>query len=530
MQHANRNTPTGADALPKQTPVPNEALMDHANKAQGDGSFDDASRQAIKAENRKRVTAYFQDSCHDVSAKVLGVEIEHFIVLDEDGTPVSYRPSNGRIGVADVLDYLSAHYTAVFTNNEGEVIGCGDETASITLEPASQIEISIAPYSSVAKIGQVYARFRDLLDGFLASHGAKLYTLGYHPTSKAKGMTLIPKDRYRIMDAWFSKLGTKGERMMRASASTQVSIDFSSEADAVRKLRISSALVPALAAIADNAPIFEGQPTDKPLARIAVWRNVDPSRTGVIPHVFEPGYSFADYADWLLETSPIFVTREATRHDATSPSAPACRSNAQHCCSGVADATKKPVPRPAALSEGALGKPDASNADSTAPRHDVARPVGNVTADEAYGDAPMTQADIEHLLSMYWPDIRLKRYVEIRPADSLPQDLLLGYAALIKGLFYSPEALSTLERQLGVRDGVWPFNAQKVEDALAAIRKHGYEADVYGTTLRQWIDLLFELAENGLEEDERPYLKPLHAFALSKPLYHVNGNEAGSHE
>ena len=153
------------------------------------------------------------------------------------------------------------------------------------------------------------------------------------------------------------------------------------------------------------------------------------------------------------------------------------------------------------------------------PEDATPRQVGAVPAAQAYGDAPMTQADIEHLLSMYWPDVRLKRFVEIRPADSMPQELVLGYAALIKGLFYSENALSTIESDLGVVDGVWPLTSDSVESVIAAIKKQGYGAHVYGKSLDQWIAHLFDLARAGLDADEQGYLDPLEGFALSKELY-----------
>ena len=217
---------------------------------------------------------------------------------------------------------------------------------------------------------------------------------GYHPTRKAEELTLIPKERYRLMDKHFADLGTLGLRMMRASASTQVSIDYTSEADAVRKMRIASALAPVLGAIADNVAVYEREVGAYPLVRLAVWRNVDDDRCGVVPGVFKPGFGFGAYADWLLSTSPIFIN--AKQPDGTT----------------------------------------VEQAESTR------------SAGEIYKNTAMTKADIEHLISMFWPDVRLKRFVEIRPADSLPQEYLTGYAALIKGLFIVRRVCARSSRSL----------------------------------------------------------------------------------
>ena len=118
----------------------------------------------IEEQNREALIAYFEKSGHPITNKVLGVEIEHFILVSDANEPITYDSKDGRIGIADVLNALTDHYPAIFLNNEGEIIGCANEEASITLEPASQIEISIAPFASIQKIGEVYSDFRARLD------------------------------------------------------------------------------------------------------------------------------------------------------------------------------------------------------------------------------------------------------------------------------------------------------------------------------------------------------------------------------
>lgn len=420
-------------------------------------------------DNRERIIAYFESGSKDQDRK-LGVEVEHFIITEADGTPFAYVPQGSIPGLRDVLTHLLKTYPAIFQNAEGELIGCANEEASVTLEPAAQIEVSIAPFESVAEIGRAYEHFRDAIDPYLQEHGAKLVNAGYHPTRKAEELTLIPKERYRLMDAHFANLGTLGLRMMRASASTQVSIDYADEADAVRKMRVASALAPILGAIADNVAVYEREVGAYPLVRLAVWRNVDDARCGVVPGVFDPGFGFAAYADWMLRTSPIFVN--AKQPDGTS----------------------------------------------------IPRAESDRTTAEIYADSTMTKDDIEHLISMFWPDVRLKRFVEIRPADSLPQEYLEGYVALIKGLFYSEKSLARIEQELGVVKNEsgkdeWPLSEQDIEDAIETIRKQGYDATFYQKnpkTLRAWEELLFSLAREALSEDERSFLEGLERFALNK--------------
>lgn len=420
---------------------------------------------SYEQENKQALVAYFTEGAKgDKPLGALGVEVEHFVVTAEGEYSVSYAGrSEGEFGVRDVLAHLADAYPQHTYGLEGDLIGLASDEASITLEPAAQLEISIAPYSSISRILRVYNEFRAEVDPFLAEHGCKLVTSGYHPTARALDLTLIPKQRYRFMNGYFKEIGTRGERMMRASASTQVSVDYQDEADAIRKMRIAQALAPIFASVADNTAVFEAEPAPR-LARFALWRNVDNDRCGSVSGLFNEGYSFADYAEWILRTCPIFVTRPS----ADDPTGPNLRA------------------------------------------------VYGQSAYEAYGDAPMTRADIEHVLSMFWPDVRLKNFVEIRPADSLPAPLMAGYAALVKGIFYSQRSLQAIEEAFGVVEGVWPLTDDSADQALKSIQEDGAEAVVCGKTLAEWQELIFEIADGALDKEDAAHLRDLVAFARGR--------------
>lgn len=412
---------------------------------------------SYEKENRQALISYFQKGAKGSRISyTLGVEVEHFVVYAHTLRAVPYVAHEG-IGVRDVLAYLAAFYPEKTWGLTGEIIGLSSDDASITLEPAAQIEISIAPYAAIDDIVRIYQDFRQHIDPFLAQHGCVLITQGYHPSERAHDLALIPKQRYRFMDEYFQSLHTHGERMMRASASTQVSVDFVDEADAVRKMRITQALTPVFAAMTDTASVFEGVPVQAPLARLNMWRDVDNARCGSVPGLFDEGFGFAAYADWLLQTCPIFVTR------------------------------------PVAYD----------------PKGQAVRKVFGQTTEQAYADAPMTEEDIEHVISMFWPDVRLKTFVEIRPADSLPLPLVAGYAALIKGLYYSESSLTGLEEALGVFDDVWPLDDCSTDAALAEIRHKGQKALVYGRTVVEWEEMLLETARAALSSEERVFLAVL---------------------
>lgn len=420
---------------------------------------------SFEEENRRAICAYFKQGAKgDQPCEKLGVEVEHFVVDATTQRAIPYEGEQGTFGVRDILEYLKAFYPQETRGLEGDLIGLANSEASLTLEPAAQLEISIAPYCSIADISRVYSQFRGHVDSFVKQHNAQLVTLGYHPTEKARNLSLIPKKRYHFMDEYFSSIGTHGERMMRASASTQVSIDYKDEADAIRKMRVAQALVPLLAALSDNVVRFEGVVPEKPLSRLMMWRDVDNERCGQIPGLFEQGFGFEQYADWLCSICPIFVTRPSSG----DPQGPTLRS------------------------------------------------VKGMTAAEAYADAPMTRDDIEHLLSMVWPDVRLKHFVEIRPADALPASVMAGYAALIKGIFYSEQSLACVEDAFGVVNGRWPLSDTYTDESACAMRERGLQASIAGLSLPEWKVLLFSQAKKALGEEERKALEAIEQWSAQK--------------
>lgn len=418
---------------------------------------------SYERENRQAIISYFEQGAKGSALReALGVEIEHFVVHKGTLAPVLYDAPSGQLGVHDVLDYLSSYYPQKSYGLEGELIGLACSEASLSLEPAAQLEISIAPYENIETIIKVYKAFRQVVDPFLAKHDCMLVTLGYHPRAKALDLPLIPKQRYRFMNDYFHALGTHGERMMRASASTQVSVDYYDEADAIEKMRLVQALVPVIAYLTDNVQRFEGEVPTKPLSHLTMWRNVDNDRCGSVPGLYESGFGFAQYADWLLKTCPIFVTRPK----ADDPQDPTLRS------------------------------------------------VSDQSAAQTYGDAPMTKHDIEHLLSMFWPDVRLKRFVEIRPADSMPIQAVAGYAALIKGIMYSEAAHRTLEDAFGVAAGRWPLTDNSTQQAVDGIYEYGLKAQIQELSLDEWIELAFRIAAQSLSNKECQHLEDFKTWSM----------------
>lgn len=380
--------------------------------------------------NTERIAEYIAGGC--TGENRLGVEIEHF-VLRRDRTQVTYNS-----GIQDILNKLSEYYTEK-EYSCGELIALYNDEASITIEPAGQLEISIKPCRSIGEIDAIYKKFIRRTEQALSEYGFELANFGYTPHSKAEELELIPKERYAFMDRYFRSTGTNGINMMRATASTQVSVDFADEADCVRKLRTASLLAPVFALITDNSPFFEGIRYSGRMLRTRIWQNVDYDRCGTIPCLFDKDFGFLKYAEYIYNSPAILIMAE-------------------------------------------------NGAVYTGPK----------TAAEIYGEHELTTQEIEHLLSMFFPDVRLKKYIEIRPADSLPDQLAMGYAALIKSLFVKN----------ALPDICAAENAD-IENAKNELIEKGYNGVVYGRPVRDIIGDMFKNALSVLSSAETGYLTPL---------------------
>ncbi|WP_449315558.1 glutamate-cysteine ligase family protein [Rubneribacter sp.] len=397
--------------------------------------------QPARKSNIDALTAYFESGVKPAGTHGdLGIELEHTIVRD-DGSPVPYR---GEHGVAWLLDQLRSSYPDVTTDPEGDLLGVSRPGEAVTIEPSAQLELSAGPFANLAAAERAFASFEELLEGILSPLGMRAITEGYHPTAAARDLELIPKQRYDFMNRYLGERDTCGPCMMRGSASTQISIDYTSVEDCLRKLRLAYAAVPLLSLICDNAPVFEGTPRTRKLVRTHIWRHVDNDRCGLVPGVLDPSFTLRRYASYILDTPAILV-----------------------------------------------------------PCSDGGWRYSEQTFGDIYAERTMTRAEVEHAVSMFFNDVRLKTYIEIRPADAMPVPYALAYAALVKGLFYLPENLDVLDALFS------HVRSADYERAKVDLMARGYEAEVYKRPAAKLCDRLFELARRGLDADEQAYLEPL---------------------
>lgn len=375
---------------------------------------------------------------------MLGVEVEHFILDNVSGMSVPY---SGEKGVRRILRELMDRYPGARALPDDDFFGFGVPDFTITLEPAAQLEISIAPMESVERIGRIYREFRETLAGVLSGFGFSAVNAGVQPNSPVSGLELIPKRRYALMDAYFREIGTGGMEMMRGTASLQVSLDYHSEEDFRSKMQAAYFYGPVLKMFCDNSASFQGEALKTRLKRTDIWRRVDKSRCGIVPGVFSETFGFSNYADFLGEMPPIF------------------------------------------LKEGG----------------DIL-PTGHKTVREFFEGRDISGEELTHIISMAFPDVRLKQFIEIRHADSVPENRMLAYCALIKGLFYGKDGLPyARERIRGGR-----LSEDDIREAEDGLMLRGWQASVYGEPAVDLAKRMLDMARGSLPEDERKFLDPFY--------------------
>ena len=207
-----------------------------------------------------------------------------------------------------------------------------DARCSITLEPGGQFELSGAPLETIHQTcGEVHEHLRQVRE-VCDELGLGMLGLGFHPKSRREDISWMPKGRYRIMRDYMPKKGTRGLDMMLRTCTVQVNLDFQSEADMVKKFRVGLALQPVATALFANSPFTEGKPNGFQSYRSHVWTDTDPDRSGMLPFVFEDGFGFERYVDYVLDVPMYFVYRDGSYIDApASRSAISCRASCRRC-------------------------------------------------------------------------------------------------------------------------------------------------------------------------------------------------------
>ncbi len=389
----------------------------------------------------------------------IGTEHEKFVYRKADHRAPSYDEPGG---IRDLLMGLTEFGWEPVVEG-GHVIALSGTDGAISLEPAGQLELSGAPlenlHQTCAETGRHLAQVKAVGDRL----GLGYLGLGLWPDKTRADLPVMPKGRYAIMLRHMPRVGTMGLDMMLRTCTVQVNLDYASEADMVRKFRVSLALQPLATALFANSPFLEGRPNGYQSYRSHIWSDTDPQRTGMLPFVFEPGFGYERYVDYMLDVPMYFVFRDGRYIDAAGQSF-------RDFLAGRLPALPGEKPRP---------------------------------------------SDWTDHLSTAFPEVRLKSFLEMRGADGGTQGQICALPAFWVGLLYDQGALDAAWDL--VRD--WDMPGR--EALRAAVPRLGLDAPLPGGgTLREIAPQVLALSRQGLAararlndagDNETGYLQPLEA-------------------
>ncbi|MCX5614236.1 glutamate--cysteine ligase [Bombella saccharophila] len=416
-------------------------------------------------ENKAQLIDVLAKGCKPQEAWRIGTEHEKFgFRLPERArgdlkpfAPPAYEPE----GIEALLTALEGPDWQAIRDN-GHIIGLKGAGAhkgrSISLEPAGQFELSGAPVRTLQETEQEMIAHFQQISGPARELGLGFAPLGFQPLWPRDAMPWMPKSRYAIMRRYMPKVGRRGLDMMTRTCTVQVNLDFSSEADMARKMRVSLALQPLITALMANSPFAEGKPTGRLSNRAYIWLDTDNQRSGQPTPFFEEGFGFERYVDWALDVPMYFVNRDGHNLDVAG-------------CSfrkWLAGEQQEPLK----------------------------------------GLHP-TLGDFEDHLTTLFPDVRLKQFLEMRGADAGNPSMMIAQSAFWVGLFYDPDVLAEAEQL--VKEQPW----LQYQSLAELVVEKAMDAPFPGG-LRPLAKRVLELSERGLKTrnyGEEYYLAPLYEIA-----------------
>lgn len=349
----------------------------------------ESTDQPCRQQNIEAITKYITRTMIPNITRI-GINLEHLIIHNSDGSRVSYSEENG---IAAIMEALSDDYSDITYNAQDQIIKLSRNytgvTEQVVVQPGGQIQYCAGPFINTEMAQTLFENFENALKDAIAPHDMQILAMGYGLNEEAMDIELVPYEPYEAMDKYFLNLSGYGMCMMRNMAATQISVDFDSEEDCIHKLRLASAMAPLLSLLADNSIMFEAEPREHHMVRSLVWNAVDHDRVGTVPGLFDKDFTLAKYAEYVLDTPAICYKSKGK---------------------WIAD---------------------------------------DRTFGEIYAEKAMKGPDVEHALRMVFPDARLTDSVEIRTPDALPWDFAVAFATFIKGLFSSENALNDLDRMFG---------------------------------------------------------------------------------
>ncbi|MHA3913241.1 glutamate--cysteine ligase [Halovulum sp. GXIMD14793] len=411
-------------------------------------------------ESFDQLAGYLESGCKPKADWRIGTEHEKFGYCEDTLLPLPY---DGPRSIRAMLEGLRDTYGWAPVLEGENIIGLTKGGANVSLEPGGQLELSGAPLETIHEtcdeVNEHLREVQSIADGI----GARFIGLGAAPEWTHDQMPMMPKGRYKLMTGYMNTVGTHGTQMMYRTSTVQVNLDFASEADMVQKFRVSLAMQPVAVALFASSPFFEGKPNGHVSWRSRIWRGLDDARTGMLPFVFEDGMGFQRYVDYALDVPMYFVYRDGVYIDALGQSFR-----------------------------------DFLNGDLPA----------------MPGEKPTLSDWADHLTTIF-PEVRIKKFMEMRGADGGPWRRLCALPALWVGLLYDTASL----------DAAWDLVKDWTEGEREALRVdasvHGLKAEIRGRSLHDIAREVVALSHAGLKAraragaggllaDETHFLNALH--------------------
>jgi glutamate--cysteine ligase len=419
-------------------------------------------------ETRDDLVRHLSDGAKPKSEWKIGTEHEKFVYDLRTHKPLAY---DARPGIRSLLEGMKRFGWEPVLEGEN-IIGLTQNGASLSLEPGGQFELSGAPLATVHQTCSEVNTHLEQVREVTSEIGAGVIGLGFAPTWSMEETHQMPKGRYAIMRRYMPKVGGYGHEMMFRTCTVQVNLDFSSEQDMVKKFRVGLALQPVATALFANSPFREGRPNGFLSYRSQIWTDVDNARSGMVPWVFEDGMSFERYVDYALDVPMYFVYREGKYIDVAGRS--------------FRDFLERRIP-------------------------------------EVKHIAPQMSDWADHLTTIF-PEVRLKKFLEMRGADGGQWRRICGLPALWTGIYYDQTALDaawdlvkdwSAEERQQMRDSVphqafqTPFRGRKVLDlaremlniSAEGLRRRAAQ-DSAGMTEEGFLVPLRDLVERGYTRAE----------------------------
>lgn len=408
----------------------------------------------VKTEKRlekRDIIKLFTHGCKPASMHKTGIEYERLPVFEVTSKAADY---GSEFGICNFLRAFAREENWDYITDDYNIIGLKQGHDTITLEPGCQIELSVKPEYSISALEKKINSLNLKMSPILKKSGIALLNYGVSPLSTHKSINLIPKKRYKLMAKYL--WGILSDVMMRETAGIQACFDFESEEDAIRKFRIANKLVPFMTAIFANSPIRGGVETGYKSFRALSWLNTDNNRCGFVGRI-DDNFTFEDYIDYVLQTPMIFINRN--------------------------------------------GQPVDIN--------------GKITFEEfmekGFEGFEAEIEDFELQANLYFPEVRLRNFVEIRNHDCVNNGFQYAMLAIYKGILYNQTAIKETEELFK------EFTYREFAELRYNVPKNALSAKIKDYTAADIAKEILYIAEKSLIENntgEEKYLDELKELTM----------------